>query len=326
MPALYSLVLFENDPQLGYRLRKEMTGWYVLPSLDSIPVFTGREGHRIDNRNEPCTDSLLFLGDSFTFGEACLADSTYAFLSSRNLNRCALNFGTGGYGLAQMWHIYINSRPGRTWIIQWSPWLAERAVRGKLDGKMIIIPTPVLMPDGDTFSFIPPAYASELFPLSTASELEPYRPRANRPKSFLSFLAGPGYTIYSNQLSSECSKFFRSSPNTDDAEFIHDAFVRKLNKLAITRKDTIIFMLIGYSHRESLLEEKKLKRLSTFPILNASAWLYQQKDSMTESEYESRYMHWDSAHSNILDRHPNPLAHRLIADKVIDYFRKLWPK
>lgn len=216
MPALYSLGLFKNDPSLGYRLREEMTGWYVLPSLDSIPVLTGREGYRIDSRNEHCTDSLFFLGDSFTFGEACPADSTFVFLSSRKLNRCVLNYGTGGYGLAQMWHIYTHSRPGKTWIIQWSPWLAERAVRGRLDSKMIIVPTPVLKPDGDTFSFIPPAYNSELFPLSTAGKLEPYRPQASRPKSFLSFIAGPGYTLYSNQLIGECSKFFKSSPNSND--------------------------------------------------------------------------------------------------------------
>ena len=315
MPALYSLGLFENDPILGYRLRKEMKGWYVLPSLDSIPVFTCREGHR-SSMPPIYSDSLFFLGDSFTFGEACPADSTFAFLSSEAIKRYAVNFGTGGYGLAQMWHIYANSKPGKTWIIQWSPWLAERAVRGRLDSKMVIVPSPMLMPVGDSFSFQPPAYHSALFPLSGSGALEPYRPAASRPKSFLSFLSGPGCKIYGTQLLGECSKLFNKTPNIEDAETIHDAFLKQLNQMAISRKDTVLILLIGYDYKESLKAEKKLSAICSLPVLNASAWLYQQTKG-SDQDYEAAYMHWDSAHTTILDRHPNARAHRLISDTLV---------
>jgi len=100
--------LYVPDPQLGYRLAGGFRGRSVTREWN-VPVSTNALGlrSRAITPKRPGEYRILFLGDSFTFGEGVGADDTYVALVERELNRdgfagvTTVNAGVLGYGTLQ---------------------------------------------------------------------------------------------------------------------------------------------------------------------------------------------------------------------------------
>lgn len=95
--------IFEVSRVLGWDLQKELSVTRKKAARD-WEVYTDISAYRVDeggNLSEDCTGKdIVFLGDSFTFGEGVDIEERFDFLSE-NLKARSLNFGVMGYSPLQ---------------------------------------------------------------------------------------------------------------------------------------------------------------------------------------------------------------------------------
>lgn len=94
--------LFEPDPDLGWRHRRDFRGLYVSPEARNAVAFNARGlvGPDVPDDNPPGEKRLLLLGDSFTESLQVPYADTWGVLTAEGLGDewRAVNAGVSGYG------------------------------------------------------------------------------------------------------------------------------------------------------------------------------------------------------------------------------------
>src|SRR5262249_53413213 len=137
------------DPLLGYVPIPGATGIQLVPMSPGLPVRFDENGFRVPVAHPKAAQegspSVLALGCSFTYGDVCLAEEAYPYVLSRLTGCRSMNAGMKSYGLAQMLilarRLIPQYRPDYV-VVQYSPWLAQRAQNFYAHG-MNFITTPV---------------------------------------------------------------------------------------------------------------------------------------------------------------------------------------
>lgn len=129
---------FMADSWLGHRVIPNQHGFHTFyineTTHGKIPIFTNSNGCRAPQSLAPfmLNDTTnLFLGCSFTWGDYNIAEETYPYLLSKQLNNNYLNAGVSAYGLAQMQlkcNELMKTHHFKYVFVQYSPWLIDRAV------------------------------------------------------------------------------------------------------------------------------------------------------------------------------------------------------
>ena len=91
---------FEPDATVGYRLKANFSGRYPW-----VPVRTDDHGFRVPTAQPPASKgTILFVGDSVTFGFGILADDSYPTLFAKRIGRAGdvMNAAVPGYNLGQV--------------------------------------------------------------------------------------------------------------------------------------------------------------------------------------------------------------------------------
>ena len=124
-----------NDTALAHRIKNHLDASFIFPDESQIiPIhignFNNRIGTGINADDDTAAVNYLWLGCSFTFGDNCVADSTYPFLVNAAMNKHSINAAMGGYGFAQMLLRAQELAPvlkPQIIFFQYSDWLIERS-------------------------------------------------------------------------------------------------------------------------------------------------------------------------------------------------------
>ncbi len=314
--------VFAPDGDLGFRARKGATGAHTFPIGEAIPMRFDREGFRvpfdfqIKERRRPY---VLALGCSFTYGDACRAEDTYPQLVARDLNGSALNAGLCSYGLSQMLilarKLIPEYRPEYI-LFQYSPWLLNRSFRKFAPTRFSYAPNPYFI-DGKegAVELHPPVFTCKTV------DLGPWRNSAVSSADFRSFFFKIGLPLALHDDSSMLVFKLKSAlgllPNpTERRDAVIKAAYGEIKELAEQYDSELI--IVGLGNLNTPIKIPPDLKEMNLTAVNAHAELLSRLEEPTEYHYCQAYAHFRGDPPVRVDRHPNPAAHRIIADSILE--------
>lgn len=294
-----------------------------------IPIAFDNNGFRIplsniSKVNESNKINLLFLGDSFTFGDACLAEETFPFLVSKESNLSYINAGFQGGGLAHMLifaeKLIPQYKPDYV-IVQYTNWLVQRGTSMFAPYGFCRIPFPYFAEQNNGYVLELPAYNSYV------KFIDPQHIKSLYKGKFIKFLFKEallsslydGWYLLKTEFLLITGQLPRPATNLWDVEMY--AYSR-IKTIAEENGATVIILNLGnieyskYSH--SLFSDPNIYFAEADSSLNDFLKTSPSKD------YCMEFCHWIVKGKDmiLIDRHPNPKAHRIIASSIIKEINK----
>jgi hypothetical protein len=324
-----------RDPILGYRPLLNVSSIEMFPCGGRVPVYQDQEGFRAPAAGVQSSSGkrpfVLALGCSFTFATGCAAEEAFPFLVARGLNGTALNAGVEGYGLAQMLlrarELIPKHKPEYV-LIEYAPWIVERST-GYASAPEVYGRTPrpyFAVGQNGRCIVAPPAFATNYFDLDMSAYVE----GKTRPIEFASFIFSVGLPLWSYsdlQLAVFSGKRILGllpSPAADSGALINAAY-SELGDLCRETGSRMVIVVLGSGgvRPEDMPREhiKAFRALTSATLVDAYGALYAHLDPPTPEAYERIYEIWGCSPKRLIDRHPNPHAHKVIAESILKNLR-----
>lgn len=324
--------LYETDPELGFRPAAHAQGKMRLPDGSLVETYHDGAGHRtapglqqqLSGEKHP---RILFIGDSFTYGDFTRHEHTFAYRVAEKLGGEAINGGVNGYGLAQMElmarKLIPEYKPDYV-VVQYSPWLVARAMSEFGPSYLPIhIPVPY---------FRDAVHGSERLEIA-------------RPPYLLMTVEGlPDRLLLSSRFVDKLHLyFFYVIPNFayDDVNFLWFRLKQLFGIRAPASDDAAGIVKTTYADISELAKanggEMLILVLSSdagaldvpgrfFPPgvhgVNGQRALLQKLSSQDNAEYVKKYWRWGGKPAQPMDAHPNEWGHEVIADAVAERIRR----
>jgi hypothetical protein len=311
------------DAELGFAPIANSRGAEVFPIGEDVPARFDNDGFRVplDDGNNPTSGLhpfVLTLGCSFTYGAAARAEDTYPYLIGQNLAGTTRNAGVSSYGLSQMLilakRLVPTQRPDYL-LVQYSPWLVERAQNPFAPTYFGKMPTPYFFARQSDFELEPPVFQTKIFDLS----IDQYR---HTPASFtgqMSFLWNVGLPLFVHD-DFNMGRYFvnrllgRVPEPASDQDRVIKYVYGEIGNLARQRGARLVIVVLGNDVNRVQIHS------DWFPadaiVVNAQDSLLEHLPIANQENYEKAYAFWRGSPPKIVDNHPNENAHRLIADAV----------
>lgn len=313
--------VWRADEVLGFAPVADSQGSETMPDGPDIPARYDQNGFRIpseESRGIPGNSPLvLTLGCSFTYGAATRAEDTYPYLVGEYIGGSTRNAGVCSYGLSQMVIIANKLIPRHKpdyVIVQYSPWLVERAVGTFAPSYFGKLPNPYYVED-DNLVIKPPVFQTKIFDLP----IDGYRDTQEGFVDFLSFVWNVGLPLYfHDDINMGIYTFARVSglkdqPATDRPAVIQHAY-GEINRVAEQNGAEMIVVVIGYSNDPVPVQKELLP--DDIIIVDARGALLENLSTVDRKSYERQYNHWRGDPLKLVDRHPNEKAHKIIAEEI----------
>ena len=319
------------DPVLGYRPLPNVSSMEMFPCEMTIPVYQDGEGFRVTSAGVQASSGkrpfVLALGCSFVFGTGCKAEDTFPYVVAKRLGGDALNAGVEGYGLAQMVlraeEIVPHYKPDYV-LIEYAPWIIERST-GYAGPPEAFGRTPrpyfTATQDGG-YEVAPPAFGTNFFDLNMSA----YVAGKTRPAEFATFMFRVGlplwtYADFEYAVFTAKRTFGRlPHPSGSSAELIR-AVYSDLGGLCVKNGSRMVVVALGSGgvppDQMPGKPMEALRSIDAVTLVDAYSALYARLNPQTSQEYERAYCIWGCTPERLLDRHPNPLAHGVIAEAVL---------
>ncbi len=320
-----------DDDTMGLVHVKNARGYHVYPVGENVPITYNAQGFRVapsDTAFVAHKDSLdvLFLGCSWTFGDACFAEQTYPFLVGEMGSMRIANAGVCSYGLSQMYLLsgkLIPQLKPRYTVVQFSPWLVER-------GTSIGAPAPTFLPvpyfydTRDTIDLQYPVQKTQVFEINREEIRQKYTNRKT------SFVLGYGIPFFIR----EDLKYLRyllpvwlggpPAPSEDRRKVERLVYREIIKKI---KREGSIPVVVCMGDRKYSQTARQVIGDPAAIIVNADEVLWAKLDTKNPDGYSRRYQHWRKQNpgdkdSVLIDGHPNPLAHRIIANEILKKIKK----
>lgn len=312
--------LYDTDPQLGYVNAAGADGFNAIPLGVPIATHHDDEGlvapfgvkHSFQGKKHP---RLLFLGCSFTYGAMVAAEDSYPYKTALQVQGEAVNAAVPGYGLAQMVlqarRLIPRYKPDYV-VVQYSPWLVERAVTPFAPAyNQLIVPVPYYAGNGVP-AIAPPAFRA------LPHSLDYYRassPGLGDKLSFLWSIALPKYLhddIGLNWFRLRQALGLAKKPSRNPVGLVREAYA-DMAAVAARNHAKLIIMVIG-SNVPLYVPE------GLFPpeavIVNGQQVLLAHLPVADSDSYIRAYWHWRGNPPQPVDWHPNARAHELLANAL----------
>jgi len=321
--------MFAADPILGFAPVPNSRGAEICP-VGEIPVRSDGEGFRI-----PAGDTdvaalgpprAIALGCSFTYGSLCLAEETYPYNLSKELDINCVNAGVVSYGLSQ---ILIRARsliprhkPDYV-IVQYSPWLVERSQGYYALGFYVKVPVPYFAEsEFDDIYIHYPIFRSKVHELPISG----YRGTPKSIADFSSFLFNVGLPLYHhdhlNILIHKIKLVAGVTPRPiADGQRIVDYVYGEIGKLCEENRAKMIVVVLGDSVNTK--NRHVLDRIPNALVVDAHTALIERLPEPSEEAYTKAYCHWRGNPPVLVDGHPNARAHRIIALELAKTIRRI---
>ena len=332
--ALYSYVKLNQrgwkgkvhraDPDLGFAPVPDSEGSEVFPIGDDIPVRFDKDGFRVpldSGASEPINTRpvVLTLGCSFSYGAATSAENTYPFLVGRRLAGTTKNAGVSSYGLSQMMVLANKLVPIHKpdyLIVQYSPWLVDRAQNPFAPTYFGRVPTPYFFASHNEMALHPPVFQTMVLDLPIDRYRNPQRGLVDR----VSFLWNVGLPLYIhddfNLSIYAVRRMFGFLPEpVSDREQLTRFVYGEIAKVAKANGAKLVIVVLGNDYKPVPIPD------GVFPaeaiVVNAQDDLLAHLPIVNQDNYEKAYFHWRGSPSRIVDSHPNESAHRIIAEAIV---------
>lgn len=324
--TIYEGRFFEYDSILGKRAIKNAVGyqdyWMKAGTDYKKRIIIDSNGFRVAEKKYPIVDSSLmfFLGCSFTWGDGCIAEQTYPYVLSSKLSRPYLNAGQSAYGLAQMTLLaekLIPEMHPKYVFVQYSPWLIQRSLS---PFKATVFFADIAFPYVDTkdgkLEINHPVIRSGL--LSFDSEY--YRRSPSSLSDRLSFYYDYGVKVlahdYLLRLLFEIKQIRAKdkAPATQDGAELY--LYKRIFDIAHQYGCKIYVVKISGVKDEAPLTKGLF---DGEPVIDADSALRSLAGG-DQKKYGQLFYHWvvKDRDSVLVDVHPNPFAHSVIAKEILN--------
>lgn len=316
--------ILRADAKLGYVPIPDSRGAEPFPIGRYVPVRYDQDGFRVPLEDESRASPdphpmMLALGCSFTYGVGVSAENTYPHLAGQYLGGTVRNAAMPGYGLSQMVILAKRLVPVHKpdyLLVQYSPWLVDRAQSPFAPGNFGRLPTPYFIARRDGLRIHPPVFMTKKFDLPT----EKYW---NSEISFLdqmSFLRDIGLPLYIHddfhmslyRLKNVLGLVTRPASNRE--QIIKTAY-GEIGKVARAHGTKFLIVILGTDSAPVLIPE------NVFPldavIVRAHDALIARLPVAGQEAYAKSYYTWGGSPPRVVDAHPNEKAHRIIAESII---------
>jgi hypothetical protein len=318
-----------SDPELGFAALPGASGFHGFPDGSRFAMRYDDEGFRVPAGRAVDTSRprpwVLSLGCSFTYGDSCPAEDTYSYHVAQGLSGSALNAGKCAYGLAQMLilarRLIPRYKPDYV-LVQFSPWLAGRGTSGFARSAFGAVPVPfLLLRENGSLEVHPPVFSARVFDL-------PFDQFYNARSGVVDFLrfffmAGAPLAIHDDFAMARYRLDLRLGrlPESDreraagDEEGLNQKVYGEIGSLCRANGATMVVVRLSYPLERTW---QGLRRLSPGAIvINAQRALDAQVPEGNREAYYRRFGHWRGSPPVLVDTHPNPAAHRIIADQIL---------
>ena len=326
------------DPLLGYAPVPNARGFHILPIGEPIPMRYGEHGFRVPLHDPPeqrlRRPIVLALGCSFTYGDAVVAESAYAYRVGAALHGTTLNAGVCGYGLGQMLVLAQKLIPANHpdyVLVQYSPWLADRSATLYAPAFFGRVPVPYFYAAPDGFALHPPVFQT------VATDLPAYEFRSSPVSlhdriSFFRRLALPLY-VHDDFNALRCRLAMLAGfipPPATAKEKMTEFVYRKIAAAAEANHTRVVIVVLPSSYgplhfplvplpRRALVVNARdalLDRLVASPPADSGAPVPMSASAL-EALYRQHYALWRGSPPQLVDPHPNEAAHRIIAEQIV---------
>jgi hypothetical protein len=311
----------QPDDTLGFKPIPGAKGLSTFPIGESLPIAFDQNGFRVAlsdiNKKEDETNiDLLFLGCSFTFGDACLAEETFPYLVSKETGMTYINAGVCSYGLSQMLILaekLIPKYKPKYVIVQHSPWLIKRGINPFAPTYFGSLPNPYFVEEGKGVGLHPPIYLTQMFDLDIETI---------KKESVLKFFITKGIFYFMKEDWMKNSSKFKTNlgvykrPINKPLKAEGYAY-SKICKIAKENQSKVIILTLYTKDGSSQL--KKVLSKQEVLYANADSLLAENLKVSQSKVFNKVYAHWRMRGSDsvIVDGHPNPLAHQIISKSII---------
>lgn len=331
---LYAAVVNENvrgwkgrthqpDDTLGSIPVPGALGFHTFPVGEDIPMKYNEYGFRVPVSEPFGIDyskgvDLLFLGCSFTYGDACLAEETFPYLTALEDSLTYINAGVGSYGLSQMYLIaqrLIPKYKPRYVVVQYSPWLVDRgtSLRAPTYYGSLFVP---YFSDESGIRIQYPVARTQIFNIDRDLLRQVYT------DNYLKFFLRIGLPFYIREslfeLKIAAIKIFHTQPlpATNKMEVEKFAY-NAIFKLAEQNGSRLIILNLGDSAYTSKSTEI-FNAGTTVKFAQADSVLHDFLATSETKNYTREFNHWRMSGNDslLVDGHPNPAAHKLIAKSI----------
>jgi hypothetical protein len=321
------------DAELGFAAVPGSSGFHVFPSGPPLPMRYDLDGFRVPDgrvgdvsRRRPF---VLTLGCSFTYGDSTRAEHTWPYLVAAELGGTELNAGKCAYGLSQMLllarRLIPQHRPDYV-LVQFSTWLPGRGTSGFARATFGSVPVPTLLLRADgAIDVQPPAFTTRVFDLP----FHEFDTSARGAWEFTRFFFKAGAPLFIsddwNMAVYRVKRALGRFPEEDQTraqnnrEALNRVVYAEIGRLAASHGARAVIVRVSHPLEEHW---QRLRELSPGAIVvNAQAALDAHVPSGNRDEYYKLFGHWRGTPARLVDTHPNPAAHRVIADTVVTAIR-----
>lgn len=315
--------VFEFDPVVGIVTARNGQGEFLIAKGEPVPVLHDKNGFRVlEGTSEIKPEkSMLFLGDSFTYGQLVSTKNNFATISARQLGIESLNAAVPGHGLAHMLlqaRKFIPKYEPDFVIIQYSPWLVSRATQDSAFTSNGLIMAPYFFEDQDGSIEVHPAPFSPsnaLFELSDKYKLSV--PSFSDKVSFLFEVAVPFFIKRDVDFSFYNVKSFlglQPEPLEDGARIIEFAY-DEISSVTKKNGGKVFILVLGMPFD---FQVPLWLLPPEIAVINAHSTMVSLLNPKTANEYARQYHQWRGEPPELVDGHPNENAHRLIANDIVE--------
>ena len=310
------------DPELGIAPIPNARGSHTFPIGPPVPMRYDRHGFRGTLASDASASSgrplVLALGCSYTYGDAVLARDAFPYLVARGLRGTAHNAGVCSYGLGQMLILgrrLIPLRKPDYLLVQYSSWLIGRAVRPFAPSRFGTVPTPYFH-GTNRLALQRPVFRARILDLP----VHRYRPPAGNRRGLWPFFWEVGLPFFSHDDLNMTRYVVRRisgslpAPTSNRLLVVRHTY-HALGRLARRHRVKMVVVMLGQDHRTP----KSIRHLVPRDVLivDAHAALLGRLPVRTKRTYYQAYGHWRGKPPQLVDPHPNPLAHRVIAREIL---------
>jgi len=317
------------DRALGFAGIPGVRGYMIGTN---IGVRYSREDFRIAD-GEPVRLGLrrpyvLALGCSFTFGDSCAAEDTYTHRVARLVGGTPLNTAKGGYGLAQMLILARRDIPRylpEYVIAQYSFWLVGRGTRGFGRSRLGVVPFPYLTLDDDgSVRVNPPLFEARGFSLP----FHQYDDERVGVGSYLSFLLTVALPLHVHDdlqmagftLRRGSGALAHPPQEPKDPRPLERAVYREIADLCRANGSQLVILRLS-THGDVYRGDPREFGTGAV-VVDAQRELELRVEGKPPGEYARLFQHWRGDPPRLVDSHPNPEAHRIIARAIVRGLRQ----